>query len=94
MEKKFPAQIKEFGQKVKEIRMERGLTQEELGKEAGVDKRTIQRIERADFSIGLHIVFALAQVFNIKPYKLLLHIELPEKKKRVKKTKEDKREES
>ncbi|MCW3085092.1 MAG: Helix-turn-helix domain [Bacteroidetes bacterium] len=54
-----------------------GLTQVELGAKSGVDTRTIQRIESGEFAVGLHIVFALAQVFKMNPYELLLHIDMP-----------------
>lgn len=80
MKKKYPAQIKQFGEKVKELRIESGLTQVELGKSSGVDTRTIQRIEGGEFAVGLHIVFALAKAFKMKPYELLLHIDITEKK--------------
>jgi DNA-binding XRE family transcriptional regulator len=80
VKKKYPAQIKQFGEKIKELRAEYGLTQVELGKNSGVDTRTIQRIESGEFAVGLHIVFALAKAFKMKPYELLLHIDITEKK--------------
>ena len=66
MEKKYPKQVKKFGERIKKLRKKADLTQEELGEKAGVNMRTIIRIESGEFAAGLHIVFALSKALKIK----------------------------
>ncbi len=54
------------------MREERSFTQQDLADMCDVDTRTIQRIERGDSGIGLHILFALATAFSVPVYKLFL----------------------
>lgn len=77
MKKKYPAQIKQFGDKIRELRLSSELTQLELAELSGIDKRSIQRIEGGEFAASLNILLALAQAFKISPNELLLNIDLP-----------------
>ena len=67
---------KKFGQKVRELRKERGLTQEELSLEIGTDNSYISNIENARYDIPLSRVRLIAkalqidmrELFNFKQY--------------------------
>ena len=63
----------EFGKKVKKVRNEQKLTQEELDDETdfGIDTRTLQRIEAGESNIRLETFFKLAMRLNVHPQKLL-----------------------
>lgn len=74
MEKKYTEKLKEFGLIIKKLREDKHYSQQELADRCEIDIRTIQRIERGDSGIGLHILFALADAFEIAPYQLLKSI--------------------
>ncbi len=84
MIKKYPAQIKIFGERIKELRLSHSMTQEELGAKTGISGRSIQRIEVGDVAIGLNVIFALAQTFDIEASELLVNITATNKKKKTK----------
>ena len=71
MKKSYTLEIKELGVKVKKMREERSFTQQDLADMCEVDTRTIQRIERGDSGIGLHILFALSDAFGVSVSQLL-----------------------
>jgi transcriptional regulator with XRE-family HTH domain len=72
VEKLYTKEIKLVGLRVKKLRESEGITQQTLADLCEVDIRTIQRIERGDFGFSLHILFALAEAFNIKAGDLLI----------------------
>ena len=76
MEKTYEDQVKQFGLKVKKLRESQEMTQQNLADECEVDIRTIQRIERGDFGVGLYIIFSLSSAFQIQPHELLKGITL------------------
>lgn len=51
--------------KIKELRVERGLTKVQLAKELGVNKRTILRWENDMMSISLKNAIKVAEFFEI-----------------------------
>lgn len=55
------------------MREDRGLTQQDLADKCDVDTRTIQRIERGDSGIGLHILFALSKALEVQTFELFLN---------------------
>ncbi len=75
MEKLYTNEIKQLGLKVKEKRESKSYTQQDLADKCEVDIRTIQRIERGDSGIGLHILFALGKAFELPVHQLLKEIE-------------------
>ncbi len=75
MSKKYPALLKQFGKRIKELREEDQITQAKLAQRCGIDVRSIQRIESGDYSINLRTVFALSEAFGMPPYDLLTRIE-------------------
>ena len=52
--------------KIKELRIERGLTKVQLAKELGVNKRTILRWEQDMMCMSLRHAVRLAQFFEIR----------------------------
>ncbi len=76
MPRRYIPQIKKFGAIVRDQREKARLTQAELAELCGVDIRTIRRIEKGDFAIGLEIVLSLAEVFKLQPSELLEKIKL------------------
>ena len=51
-----------FGEKVRRLRNEKGLSQTELGKLAGVSRQTISLIERGDYSPSVTLALKLARI--------------------------------
>ena len=60
-----------FGRKLHKLRLEKGLSQEELGFEVGLDKSTIGKYELARRCINLRQAKAIADVLNVKLSELL-----------------------
>lgn len=70
----YDLQIDLMGQAIKQTRLERHLTQEELGKLIGVQKAQISRLEN---NAGNVTVDTLMRVFAALKAKVRLQIELP-----------------
>ena len=60
-----------FGEKVREQRIQLGLSQEELASRAGVHRTYIGMIERAEKNITLENIGKIARALNIKISKLM-----------------------
>jgi transcriptional regulator with XRE-family HTH domain len=71
VEKKYVKQILRFGANVKMLREKRSFTQQQLADLCEVDIRTIQRIERGEFGVNLHILYALADALDVTIVKLV-----------------------
>lgn len=52
--------------RLKELREECNLTQEELASKVGVSRQTIISLEKGRYSPSLILAFKLAKVFNLK----------------------------
>lgn len=63
--------LTKFGAKVREFRKARGLTQHQLAQSAGIDRKTINRIENSRYSPTLTNVFAIADALNVGANKLV-----------------------
>lgn len=57
---------KQVGSRIREIRLARNLTQEALGLEAGMDRRTVIRIEWGEISISYERLWEIADVLDVK----------------------------
>ncbi|WP_160679861.1 helix-turn-helix transcriptional regulator [Clostridium sp. C8-1-8] len=53
-----------FNTKIKLLRTERGVTQEDLAIDLGVNRSTISEIERGTFNPSLKLAFSIANYFN------------------------------
>lgn len=71
MDKSYDKQITDVGLRVKKLRMEKGVTQQNLAGMCDVDIRTIQRIEKGEFGMGLHILFALSEALEVEASDIL-----------------------
>lgn len=61
----------EFGQRVREIRKMKGLSQEAFADLAGVDRSYMGQIERGEQNVSLIKIYQIAQVLNVDIVELL-----------------------
>lgn len=66
----MPVMVK-IGDKLKELRIERALTQEELGKKAGIGKNTVNRLEQDKTDPRPSTLRKLAQALEVSPSELV-----------------------
>lgn len=60
-----------FGEKVRQIRKEKGLSQEALADLAGIDRSYMGHIERGDQNITLTKIFQIAKALETSPQNLI-----------------------
>jgi len=63
--------LTKFGARVRELRKARGLTQHALAESAGIDRKTVNRIENTRYSPTLTNVFAIAEALHVPANRLL-----------------------
>jgi transcriptional regulator with XRE-family HTH domain len=63
--------LKRIGSRIREIRVERGLTQEELAHRVGVDRTYQSDVERGQRNFGVLLVFDYAKALRVRPDELL-----------------------
>jgi transcriptional regulator with XRE-family HTH domain len=66
---------KAFGQALKSIRTERGVSQERMSLEAECDRTTVSLIERGLVSAKLSTIVKMCRVLRINPSQLMLRME-------------------
>jgi transcriptional regulator with XRE-family HTH domain len=59
-----------FGERLRELRMERNLSQERLAELAGLDRNYIGQIERAERNVALVNIVKIAKALEIAPGEL------------------------
>jgi transcriptional regulator with XRE-family HTH domain len=64
-----------FGRVLKQIRQERGLSQEELGFRSGYHRTYISLLERGLKSPSLRTIFQLADALEVKPSEMILSVQ-------------------
>jgi transcriptional regulator with XRE-family HTH domain len=60
-----------FGIKIKQLRSEKGWSQEKLALNAGLDRTYLPSIEKGKRNISLEVIEKLALVFEVDPSELL-----------------------
>jgi transcriptional regulator with XRE-family HTH domain len=64
-----------FGDALREIRKEKGISQEQLALDSGLDRTYVSLIERGSQSPTIRSVVKLASVLQIKPSEIVLRME-------------------
>ncbi len=67
--------LKLIGETIRFLRKKKGISQEELGAEADLDRTYISDIELGTRNFGIKNLIKLAAVLNVKPSQLLKRIE-------------------
>lgn len=65
----------QFGLRVKQLRLERGLSQEQLGMLAELDRTYISGIERGIRNVSLANIFRISDALNVTPAALFAPFE-------------------
>lgn len=60
-----------FGQNLRAIRKSKGLTQERLAHEAGIDRSYLGKIERGEVNVTLEKIYLIAEHLQCSPKDLL-----------------------
>lgn len=60
-----------FGQRVRELRHQVGLSQEALAHEAGLDRTYVGSVERGERNISLDNIWLLADTLGVPPSRLI-----------------------
>lgn len=66
-----PTPILSVGESIRRLRQVRGLSQAELAERAGVDRKTVNRIEQGHHSMRVTTLFDIAGVLDVSPQELL-----------------------
>jgi len=61
---------KQLGQKIKELRLKAGISQEKLATKAGLHRTYISDVERGERNVSLMNIRRIASVLNLKPSEL------------------------
>ena len=70
-EERVVAIKKAFGDRVREVRLSRGVSQERLALKSGINRVYMGRIERGKQSVGLVNICKIAEALNVPPAALL-----------------------
>lgn len=54
------------GQRIADLRKEKGMTQQDLADKTGMQRNHISRIEKGKYSVGLDTLQAIADAFGMK----------------------------
>ena len=61
-----------FGERLRELRTERGLSQERLAELAGLDRNYIGQIERAERNVALVNIIRIAKALETEPAEMFV----------------------
>jgi DNA-binding XRE family transcriptional regulator len=70
-----PTLSRAFGVAVRRLRAERGVSQEQMALNAGIDRSYFGHIERGEYSPTLETVERVAKAFDVSPSELILRAE-------------------
>jgi transcriptional regulator with XRE-family HTH domain len=77
---KYPLLVKAFGERVRELRLQKKLSQEALAEKSDIAPNTVQRVENARISASINLIFALAKGLGLPLHKLM-DFKIPEESK-------------
>lgn len=63
--------LKEFGKNLRQLRLEKDVTQEILSEEAGIGKNQVGLIERGEINVTISTIKKLAKKLGVHPKDLL-----------------------
>jgi transcriptional regulator with XRE-family HTH domain len=63
--------VKRLGERIKELRMERGWSQFEFSERVGIDRSYLSEIETGTIEVCLRNLAAIAQGLDLEPWQLL-----------------------
>ena len=64
-----------FGSVLKELRTEKGLSQETLALEAGLDRSYVSKLETGVYQPSLSTLFAICEVLGVRPGNMVERVE-------------------
>ena len=64
-----------FGEELRKLREEKGLSQEQLGFESDYHRTYISQLERGQKSTSLKAVFRIASALGVKPSEMVTRVE-------------------
>ncbi|MEB6641389.1 helix-turn-helix domain-containing protein [Aeromonas hydrophila] len=64
--------LESFGHRVRVLRQDKGLSQEELAHASGLDRSYVGQVERGERNIALENIYKLASGLGIEAHKLLM----------------------
>lgn len=62
--------LRTLGRRLREVRKEKGFSQEALSREPGYDRTYVGKVERAERSPSLEAIQRISDILNVLPYKL------------------------
>ncbi len=68
--------LKRFGEKLRKVRTEKGISQDTLSRLSDIDRSYVGRIDRGEVNITLDKLYSLALALECQPWELLPEIEL------------------
>ena len=74
---------KEFGKRLKELRMNRSLTQEKLAEDLNISWEHLGRIERGDKSLSIDLLIVISDYFDVSTDYLLTGKEMSNERRRL-----------
>jgi len=60
-----------FGKNLREIRKSKGLSQERLAHEAGIDRSYVGKVERGEVNVTIEKIYAIANCLKCSPKELV-----------------------
>lgn len=75
-----------FGKVLKQLRNEKGISQEELGFESGYHRTYISMLERGKKSPSLKTIFQLAKALDVKPSDIMERLQAMDADSSIKRT--------
>lgn len=66
-----------FGRNLREIRKSKGLSQERLAHEAGIDRSYVGKIERGEVNVTIEKIYSFATCLECSPKELVPDVKFP-----------------